>query len=192
MDPAPLNWGKLDPLERGPVVVNRSAATIKHRNAIGAHSGSYSIYQALAVAMNDLPVDHMPDYTNTEPPVQIGPFPQWGDSKKIVAMDPYGHIAPWVFKDYIDRGIDVRPTIAITKAHMQLTEIRDLVREGKIKVDGKVVLNEEGDLAVSKVAVEPVWYLPGLAERMNIDEGTLRRTLFEVTGGSYPRTYHKK
>jgi GTP cyclohydrolase II len=186
VDPAPLNWGKLDPLERGPVVVNRSASTIKHRNAIGAHSGSYSIYQALAVALNDLPVDHKPDFTNTEPPVKIGPFPQWGDSKKIVSMDPYGHIAPWVFKDYIERGIDVRPTIAITKAHMQLTEIRDLVREGKIKVDGKVVLNEEGDLAVSKVAVEPVWYLPGIAERMNIDEGTLRRTLFEVTGGSYP------
>lgn len=186
VEPITMDWGNPDPSKRGPVVVARSADTIKFRNALGAHSGSYSIYQALAVALDDLPVDHKPDYTNAEPPVKIGPFPQWGDAKKIVAMDPFGHIAPWVFKDYTDKGIDVRPTIAVTKAHMQLSEIRDEVRSGKLKVDGKIVLNEEGDLAVTKVAVEPVWYLPGLAERMGIDEGTLRRTLFEVTGGSYP------
>lgn len=186
VEPIPLDWGNADPLKRGPIVVARSADTIKSRNALGAHSGSYSIYQALAVAMGDLPVDHKPDYTNTQPPVKIGPFPQWSDPKKMVAMDPFGHMAPWLFKDYTDKGIDVRPTIAVTKAHMQLSEVRDEVREGKLKVDGKIVLNEEGDLAVTKVAVEPVWYLPGLAERMGIDEGALRRALFEVTGGSYP------
>lgn len=31
-----------------------------------------------------------------------------------------------------------------------------------------------------------MWYLPGVAERFGIDEGTLRRSLFEHTGGSYP------
>jgi len=36
------------------------------------------------------------------------------------------------------------------------------------------------------VAVEPVWYLPGVAARFGIDEGLLRRGLFEDTGGSYP------
>jgi hypothetical protein len=44
-----------------------------------------------------------PDFTNTEPAAQIGPFPQWGDPDKIVAMDPYGHLAPWVFKDIIEQ-----------------------------------------------------------------------------------------
>jgi hypothetical protein len=39
---------------------------------------------------------------------------------------------------------------------------------------------------VTKFAVEPVWYLPGVAERFGIDEGTLRRSLFEHTGGMYP------
>jgi GTP cyclohydrolase II len=52
--------------------------------------------------------------------------------------------------------------------------------------DGKVCLNAEGELAVTKFAVEPVWYLPGVAERFGIDEATLRRSLFEHTGGSYP------
>lgn len=55
--------------------------------AIGAHGGSYSIYYALAVASKNLDVDHKPDFTNTEPAATIGPFPAWGDPKKIVAME---------------------------------------------------------------------------------------------------------
>jgi GTP cyclohydrolase II len=39
---------------------------------------------------------------------------------------------------------------------------------------------------VTKAAVEPVWYLPGIAERFNVDMSTLRRTLFEHTGGMFP------
>jgi hypothetical protein len=45
---------------------------------------------ALAVASKNLNTDHRPDFTNTEPAANIGPFPQWSDPKKIVAMDPLG------------------------------------------------------------------------------------------------------
>jgi GTP cyclohydrolase II len=34
--------------------------------------------------------------------------------------------------------------------------------------------------------MDPVWYLPGIARRFGIDEATLRRTLFEQTGGMFP------
>lgn len=34
--------------------------------------------------------------------------------------------------------------------------------------DGKICLNDSGELAVTKFAVEPVWYLPGVAERFGI------------------------
>jgi hypothetical protein len=44
-----------------------------------------------------------PDFTNTEPAANIGPFPQWADKKKIVSMDPLGHLAPWLFKDTIEK-----------------------------------------------------------------------------------------
>ncbi|KAK2612935.1 hypothetical protein QQS21_001046 [Conoideocrella luteorostrata] len=122
-----------------------------------------------------------------EPAAQIGPFPHWGDPRKIVAMDPWGHLTPWIFKDLLNREhVDLRPTIAITKAHMRLPELEDSVKKGRLIPDGKVCLNELGELAVTKFAVEPVWYLPGVAERFGIDEGTLRRSLFEHTGGSYP------
>ncbi|KAL1590379.1 hypothetical protein WHR41_00677 [Cladosporium halotolerans] len=187
VDPIPLKWGAKDPKERGPVIVTRSPSTIRRRNAIGAHGGSYSIYYALAVGSQQLNTDHKPDFTNTEPAANIGPFPAWSDPKKIVAMDPLGHLAPWLFKDLIQKeNIEIRPTIAVTKAHMKLPELEESVRKGRLVPDGKICLNETGELNVTKFAVEPVWNLPGVAERFGIDEGTLRRSLFEHTGGSYP------
>ncbi|KAI0119240.1 GTP cyclohydrolase N terminal-domain-containing protein [Daldinia grandis] len=187
INPLPLQWGAPDAASRGPVVVSRSSSTIRKRNAIGAHGGSYSIYFALALASKQLNANHRPDFTNTEPAANIGPFPQWGDKKKIVAMDPWGHLAPWLFADVIEKeDVDIRPTIAITKAHMKLPELEESVRRGRLVPDGKVCLNAQGELAVTKFAVEPVWYLPGVAERFGIDEGVLRRSLFEHTGGSYP------
>jgi hypothetical protein len=82
--------------------------------------------------------------------------------------------------------VDLRPTIAVTKAHMKLSELEESVRSGRLVPDGKICLNASGELAVTKFAVEPVWYLPGVAERFGIDESTLRRSLFEFTGGMYP------
>lgn len=187
INPFPLNWGAAEAKDRGPIVVSRSPSTIRRRNAIGAHGGSYSIYYALAMASQELKPDHRPDFTNTEPAVPLGPFPQWGDKKKIVSMDPWGHLEPFLWKSEIEKqNVDIRPTIAITKAHMILPELEESVRAGRLVPDGKVCLNEKGELAVTKFAVEPVWYLPGVAERFGIDEGVLRRSLFEHTGGSYP------
>ncbi|KAK3685996.1 GTP cyclohydrolase N terminal-domain-containing protein [Podospora appendiculata] len=187
INPLPMDWGAEDPLKRGPVTVSRAPSTIRRRNAIGAHGGSYSIYYALAVASKELDADHKPDFTNTEPAVNIGPFPQWADKKKIVAMDPWGHLVPSLYKQVMEKeNVDLRPTIAITRAHMKLPELEESVRSGRLVPDGKVCLNEFGELAVTKFAVEPVWYLPGVAERFGIDEGTLRRSLFEHTGGMYP------
>ena len=39
---------------------------------------------------------------------------------------------------------------------------------------------------VTKAAIEPVWYLPGVAKRFGCTEADLRRVLFEETGGMYP------
>ncbi len=144
--------------------------------AIGAHGGSYSIYHALAVASKNLDVEHKPDFTNTDPAVTLGPFPQWADPNKIVSMDPLGHLAPWLFSKLIrEENVHIRPTIAITKAHMKLPEIEHSVRNGRLQVDGKICLNETGELAVTKFAVEPVWHLPGVAGRFGIGTPLLSR-----------------
>lgn len=51
--PTTLQWGASEPHLRGPVVCSRLPSSLKLRNAIGAHSGSYSIYKALAVVMGE-------------------------------------------------------------------------------------------------------------------------------------------
>ncbi|KAF8340657.1 GTP cyclohydrolase N terminal-domain-containing protein [Cantharellus anzutake] len=199
--PTPLQWGAKDPLIRGPVVCSRNPSSIKVRNAIGAHSGSYSIYRALAVGMGALNMDYKPDYNLTQPPVDFPPQPSWFDASKIVAFDPWGHVVPQVFKKDMDAGLNVRPSIAITKAHIKLSEIDHPLPNYSLPVDGTFVLrsrpllNEDGsvlevdpgvELPVVKAAVEPVWYLPGVAGRFGMTESLLRRALFEETGGMYP------
>jgi hypothetical protein len=71
--------------------------------------------------------------------------------------------------------VEIRPTIAITRAHMKLPELEESVRNGRLVPDGKICINETGEVAVTKVAVEPVWYLPGVAERFNIGTCLLKR-----------------
>ncbi|KAI0697903.1 GTP cyclohydrolase N terminal-domain-containing protein [Cytidiella melzeri] len=200
--PYPLTWGAADPAVRGPVICSRLPTSIKQRNAMGAHSGSYSIYRALAIAMGTLNPTHKPDYSKTEPAVPIPPQPSWSDPYKIVSFDPWGHLVPQVFKREIEElGLDVRPSIAVTRAHMKLSEIDETTRKGELTIDGKILLNSRPmlnadgslsdadpgvEISISKAAVEPVWWLPGIAERFGISESLLRRALFEDTGGMYP------
>ena len=177
---APLRWGAATCEERGPVV----GTLTPQRNAIGAHSGSYSVYRALAIAAGTLNPVHVPDLTDTSPAARIGPHPQWTMPGKIVSMDPYGHMVNEAWEDRLQEGWDIRPTIAVTKARLAMPEFDRAIAEGRVKVDGRIV-TESGDVRVTKVAVEPVWYLPGIAERFGVSESELRRCLFEHSGGMF-------
>lgn len=179
----PIQWGAEEPMVRGPIVASMTHR--QHRNAIGTHSGSYSVYRALATAAGDLTPEHRPDLTNTNPVVDIGPFPSWRDPEKMVSIDPWGAQIATVFREHLDKGYDIRPTIAVTKAHMLMPEITEAIELGRLKIDGTVIRNQ-GDITVTKAALDPVWYLPGIAQRFGVDEGELRRVLFEETGGMFP------
>jgi hypothetical protein len=52
----------------------------------------------------------------------------------------------------------------VTKAHVILPEVIEALQSGRLKADGKV-LTAGGAATVTKAAVEPVWYLPGVAQR---------------------------
>jgi GTP cyclohydrolase II len=179
----PVRWGAPDPTARGPIV-----ATLDNpggRNAIGAHAGQYSVYRALAVAAGRLRQDHRPDLSDTAPAVPIGPFPQWGDPRRIVSLDPWGHLAAEAFAAPAALGWDIRPTIAVTRAHLNMPEISLAMSLGRLRPEG-AVLTAAGNVRVTKIAIEPVWWLPGVAERFGIAEAALRRALFEQTGGMFP------
>lgn len=181
--PPAIQWGAASAADRGPIVA--TVTHPEHRNAIGVHAGGYGIYRALAIAARTLSPDHRPDLTDTSPAAAIGPFPQWGDPHKIVSFDPWGHLIADVFSNYLAAGWDIRPTIAVTRARVSMPEVKDAVEAGRLKPDGEVLL-PSGDVRVTKAAIEPVWWLPGIAERFGVAETTLRRTLFEQTAGMYP------
>lgn len=178
----PIHWGAASASARGPIIASPTSAD---RNCIGAHGGSYSVYRALAVSAGAMNPSARPDLTDTAPVVAIGPHPQWRDAAKIVSLDPWGHLAAEAFKAEIESGVDIRPTIAITRARLTLPELQDAIAKGRLHVDGAIV-REAGDVAVTKAAIDPVWHLPGVAARFGVSEEKLRHTLFEQTGGMYP------
>lgn len=179
----PIHWDAATPSERGPVVGTTTQRS--HRNVIGTHSGSYSVYRALAVAAGALSRQHKADLTNTAPTDEIGPYPQWRDPGRIVSLDPWGAVVSQAFAAELAAGYDIRPTIAVTKAHVVLPEVIAALHKGRLRADGRI-LTEGGAALVTKAAIEPVWWLPGVADRFRCTEANLRRVLFEETGGMYP------
>lgn len=179
----PVLWGAKTPRERGPII---GGINEKHyRNCIGTHSGSYSVYRALAVASGALKSDHIPDLTDTRPVVSIGPFESWKKPDLIISMDPWGAEVDAHFSNLHKDGIHVQPTIAITQAHISIPEIVERVKQKHIVADDCIV-GKSGDCFVTKAAIEPVWHLPAIAKRFAIDESALRRGLFEQTAGMFP------
>jgi GTP cyclohydrolase II len=176
-------WGVADPKQRGPLVATFTQPA--RRNVIGAHAGAYAVYRALAIAAGQLRADHVPDLTNTMPAERIGPFPAWGDPARIVSMDPFGHVVAEAFRPWLDEGYDIRPTVAVTKAHINMPELKGALDAGRLRSDNRVLL-PNGDVRVTKIAIEPVWHLPGVARRFGVAESALRRALFEQTGGMFP------
>lgn len=180
---SPIHWGAEDARSRGPIIGSVSNAA--QRNVIGTHSGSYSVYRAVSVAAGRLDPAHVPDLTNTSPVTQIGPHPQWSDPEKIISFDPWGHLVTDEFAEQIGEGFDIRPTIAITQAQLKLLEIKEAIQNGRLVPDNKILL-ENGDVKVTKIAIDPVWYIPQIAKRFDVDEHAFRRVIFEQMGGMYP------
>jgi GTP cyclohydrolase II len=179
----PITWGAATARDRGPIIGTVSQP--QDRNVIGSHGGSYAVYRALAVSSGALDPIRRPDLTNTYPAATIGPFQQWTDPQRIISLDPWGHLVAESFKAEIAEGIDIRPTIAITRARLDLHEMQDALAARRLANDGEVV-HANGSVSVVKVAIDPVWYLPGIAQRFGTTENDLRRALFEQTAGMFP------
>jgi len=178
-----INWGAKTPKERGPVIATISDK--ENRNAIGSHSGSYTVYRALSIASGDFPKAHKPELNNTEGTYRVKPSPAWFKKDGIVTLDPFGADVNLNFPHMLEKGYNIKPSIAVTQAHLHIPEFAEAIRLGRIVPDGKVV-KEDGSIKVTKVALEPVWHLPGMAKKLKIDEGELRKILFQETGGMFP------
>ena len=146
-----LKWGAATARERGPVIGTVTSAG--DRNAIGAHGGSYALYRALAVSSGELNPIARP--TSPIPrPSSISGHSRNGVNEGIVSLDPWGHRVAQDFRDEIAGGLDIRPTIAITKARLTIPEF--VSASWGVKADGEIV-RAAGDIAVTKAAIDPVW-----------------------------------
>lgn len=179
--PAPLHWGATTPRARGPVV----AGTDPRRNSVGIHGGAFAPYRGVALATGALDPHHRPDLVGTQPSATIGPFPQWSDPDAIVTLDPWGHRVAADFADEIAQGSDIRPSIAVADGRLRMGEILQALQDGRLSPDARI-LDRNGDIRVTKIAIEPVWYLPGVARRLGVNEQSLREALVASSGGMYP------
>ena len=150
----PLVWGAGTARERGPVIATVNSRG--DRNAIGAHGGSYSVYRALAISAGAMDPQARPDLHDTSPVCEIGPHPQWGEPGRIVSLDPWGHRVAHDFADLIADGLDVRPTIAITKARLTLHEIREAIADWiSGRVSRALVIAIDGRMSIPSLIRSP-------------------------------------
>jgi GTP cyclohydrolase II len=177
-----IRWGDRDPLKRGAIV--GTVTNLQHRNVIGTHGGAYSVYRALSVAAGQMTATHRGNFAGTEPGVTLLPNPAWFDPNRIVSLDPWGATVTSTFASWIAKGYDLRPTIAMTQAQLTIPEIHSAIATGQLVPDGRILL-ADGAVGVTKIAIDPVWYLPGIAQRIGTDEETLRQSIYAQTGGMY-------
>src|SRR5947207_3730182 len=126
----PIVWNAATARQRGPVIATVSRPN--DRNVIGSHGGSYALYRALAVSSGALDPIRRPDLTNTHPAFAIGPFAQWTEPDAIVSLDPWGHLAAEAFNAEIASGVDIRPSIAVTQARLELAEMQAAIIAGRL------------------------------------------------------------
>ena len=179
----PIKWGATTARERGPIIGTVSRPG--DRNVIGSHGGSYALYRALAVSSGALDPIRRPDLTNTYPAATIGPFGQWSDPRTIVSLDPWGHLAADSFKTEIAEGIDIRPSIAITKARLDLNEICSK-RSPWPPESRRRRGAQNGSVGVTKSPIDPGRYLPGIAERFNTPNQLCAARSVRQTAGMFP------
>merc|ERR1719300_1072811 len=72
------------------------------------------------------------------------------------------------------------PTIAATHANLNIPEITERIVKGMLKIDGKII-QKDGSIRVSKVALHYAWNIPGLAKRLGLSEPDFRECLHKYS-----------
>ncbi len=179
----PVHWGESDPFKRGAIFCTDRKGSL--HNAIGNYGAAYTTWRAAAVAAGRIDPQHRPDYTKAVSPLRFRQNSHWSGPNAIASFDPFGHLVPELYPDLIASGYNVRPTIAFTKATLDQVETRLAMANGLLRPDGRV-LNDNGTINVTKIAIEPVWYIPSIARYYGTEESAFREGLYHGLGKSNP------
>lgn len=80
--------------------------------------------------------------------------------------------------------MNIPPTIAVTSGQLRLPEVAAAISNGALPIDGMVAASD-GTILATKIAIDPVWHLPSLAERLSVTSDVLRQLLFDHSGGAF-------
>lgn len=174
-----IKWGAETLDERGVIV---SGYNNKYKNAIGAPFGPFCINRALGISTKVMQVGLDTQTTGPNYFLERTSFRFKGD--KIVTLDPWGGLSGNVVSRFNSLGINLYPSIARCKARLKIREVEDAIKLGYLENDDHFV--RDGRILVTKFSIDPVWHLPGVANRLQVTEKTLRTALYDATGGGYP------
>ena len=77
-----------------------------------------------------------------------------GGHRELDGAELGGAVVADVYNAYLGDGYDIRPTIAVTKAHIHLPEIRDAIAAGRLAAHGRIPLTH-GSALVAQAAIAP-------------------------------------
>jgi len=146
-------------------------ADVEAGKVSGFYGGSYAAYHALAElkAHDDLAKFHTrrspSEFYNEDLEKLLATPRAKAHWDRLVTLDPWGMKA-------------ARPTIACTTALLKIPEFE--MPPYTIERDGHVVM-ADGQIKTTKVAIDAVWNLPGMAKRLGFTEQELRDSLFKYT-----------
>ena len=180
----PIVWGAPTARERGPIIGTVSRP--QDRNVIGTHGGSYAVYRALAVSSGALDPIRRPDLTNTLSGRDHRAVSPNGSIRSASSRSIRGGI--WSRRISAPRSAKASTSGRASRSRAPVStcpKFRPRWRRSGWCADGEFV-HANGSVSVVKIAIDPVWYLPGIAQRFGTSETNLRRALFEQTAGMFP------
>ncbi len=171
--PEPEQSALPDPLGRR----DRARARTDHRHGIAAagsqrHRQSWRLLCGLPRACGFI------RRARSDPPARSDQHLSRGDHRAVPAMDAsrnasFRSIRGAIWSPRTSRpkspkaSTSVRPSPSPARGSI-LHEMQDALAAGRLANDGDVV-HENGSISVVKVAIDPVWYLPGIAQPFRYD-----------------------
>ena len=141
-------------------------ADLQNKKYLGSYGGTYSIYRNIAGKKENIDLSNWNQRKENEyiDPRLLEHLEQksvqdkWG---RICSFDPFGLSSD-------------TPTISSTTATLNIPELKNLYKDGKI-------VNMDGSINIFKIAIENVWNIPLLAEKLNLSEEDLRNAIYTST-----------
>lgn len=149
-----------------------------HQGIAGTYSGDHAAYHAISEAKMGKKLNRLlADTENVGNAAATGLIQEWQVPNLVNHLNDPRTREHWDYVSSLDPyGMEsTRPTISATPACMEIPELF-----GRLKRDGKIV-NDDDSINILKVAIDPVWNLKAMSEKLGIDLKEFQEALYRWT-----------